>query len=54
MFKHLPLRSNLPLLAMAAASVWWGGAGLARHADALVRKTGLDQALLGMLLYLLR
>ena len=50
MFKDLPLWANLAALAAAAVAVWWAGAGLARHADALARKTGIGQAVVGMLL----
>ena len=50
MFTNLSLWANLAVLALAAAAVWWAGAGLARHADALARQTGMGQAVVGMLL----
>lgn len=46
----LGLAANLGLFAAAAAAVWMAGARLAGYADAIARKTGLGQAVVGMLL----
>jgi cation:H+ antiporter len=50
MFENLSPWMNAGLMAAAAALVWWAGGRLARHADELARKIGLDSALMGVVL----
>jgi cation:H+ antiporter len=49
-FTQLSLGLNLALLAAAAATVWFAGTRIAQYADAVSGKTGLGEAVLGLLL----
>ena len=49
-FTQMSLVVNLALLAAAAAAIWFAGTRIAQYADAISEKTGLGQALLGLLL----
>lgn len=48
--QSLPLGANAAAFAVAAALVWWAGSTLTVHADVIARRTGLGQAVVGMLL----
>lgn len=50
MFKNLPLLANLALFLFAAVVVWRAGTRLAQNADAISTKTGIGQAVIGILL----
>jgi cation:H+ antiporter len=49
-FAQLGLAANLAIFAAAAALVWASGTRIAAYADAISERTGLGQALLGLLL----
>ncbi len=46
----LPLWTNLLLFAAAAAAVWMSGARLAAYADGISKRTGIGQAVVGVVL----
>ena len=50
MFADLPLWMNVAILAAAAAVVWLAGTRLCGYADAIQKRTGMGEALVGMLL----
>lgn len=49
-FQSLSPAMNAAAFAVAAAIVWWAGSKLTVHADVIARRTGLGQAVVGMLL----
>ena len=49
-FAELSLWTNALVFVAAAAVVWWAGTSLSRYVDAISRKTGIGEALAGMLL----
>lgn len=49
-FASLSLPVNIALFAAAASVVWFSGVRLARYADRLTDATGVDQALVGLIL----
>jgi cation:H+ antiporter len=49
-FEELSLWMNATIFAGAAIAVWFAGAKLARAADALAGRTGIDRVILGILL----
>ena len=49
-FSNLPLPFNLALFAVSAVFVWLAGSRLAGYADEISRRTGLGQAVIGLLL----
>lgn len=49
-FAVLTLPANIAIFAAAAVVVWLAGVRLAKYADAISRRTGLGQALIGLLL----
>jgi len=50
LFQDLSLIVNAGLFALAAAFVWFAGTRIAHYADAISNRTGLGQAVLGVLL----
>ncbi len=49
-FQSFPLAVNLVIFAAAAAAVWIAGTKIAGYADELAERTGLGEALMGLLL----
>jgi cation:H+ antiporter len=49
-FKNYPLWINIAVFAVSAALVWVTGIRLARYADSISRRTGIGQAVIGLLL----
>jgi len=50
LFGSFPIMINLIVFAVAAGAVWFSGTKLAYYADAIGRRTGIGQAMVGMLL----
>lgn len=48
-FQSLTVGSNAAVFAIAAGIVWWAGSKLTAHADVIAHRTGLGQAVVGML-----
>lgn len=49
-FQSLPLAANIAVFAAGAAAVWIAGSKIAAYADELAERTGLGEALMGLLL----
>ncbi|GGL69629.1 sodium:calcium antiporter [Wenxinia marina] len=49
-FADWPIWGNVALFCVAAAAVWMSGTRLSRYADAIAKRTGIGQAVLGVIL----
>lgn len=50
MFQNLPLAANIGVFLVSSVAVWLAGSRVARAADALETRTGMGEAIIGMLL----